>query len=63
MTKPATLEGRETDPAILKHVERCAVFLIKTLCLNTATSKAILTKTITHYGKSTGRYRITIEKI
>jgi hypothetical protein len=51
------------DPAILKHIDRCAVFLIKTLCLDDNTGEAIIVKTITHYGKRIGRYSITVAKI
>jgi hypothetical protein len=63
MTETSKKAGRETDPAILKHTERSAVFLIKTLCLDTNAAEAIITKTITHYGKRVGRYSITIKKI
>jgi hypothetical protein len=55
--------GGKTDPAILKHIDRCAVLLIKTLCLDNNAAEAIITKTITHYGKSIGRYSITIKRI
>ncbi|WP_425905741.1 hypothetical protein [Nitrobacter sp. TKz-YC02] len=54
---------KDTDPAILKHIDRCAVFLVKTFCLDNNAAVATLTQTITHYGRSIGRYRITIEKI
>lgn len=63
MTETSKKAGRETDPAILKHTERSAVFLIKTLCLDANATEATVTQTITHYGKRIGRYRITIEKI
>jgi hypothetical protein len=63
MTKPTKRAGREADSAVLKHVDRCAVFLIKTLCLDTNATQASITQTITHYGKRVGRYCITIETI
>lgn len=63
MTKTAKQAAREADPAVLKHIERSAVFLIKTLCLDTNATEATVTQTITHYGKRVGRYRINIEKI
>ena len=63
MTKAAKQPTREADPAILKQVDRSAVFLIKTLCLETNASEATITQSITHYRRRIGRYRITIEKI
>jgi hypothetical protein len=63
MTKTAKQAAREADPAILKHTERSAVFLIKTFCIDANAAEASITQTITHYGKRIGRYRITIEKI
>jgi hypothetical protein len=38
------------------------VFLIKTLCPDNNAGDAIITKTITYYGKRIGHYRITIAK-
>ena len=38
---------KDTDPAILKHIDRCAVFLVKTLCLDTNATEATVTQTIT----------------
>jgi hypothetical protein len=34
MTKAIKEAGRKTDPAVLKHIDRCAMFLIKALCLD-----------------------------
>lgn len=51
------------DPAILRHVDRCATFLVKALCLDTNATEATITQNLTHYSKSIGRYRITIKKI
>ncbi|MDR6305918.1 hypothetical protein GGQ85_003644 [Nitrobacter vulgaris] len=63
MTKAIKEAGRKTDPAVLKHIDRCAMFLIKALCLDNDADEAIITKTITYYGKRVGRYSITIKKI
>lgn len=55
-------DKRKLPPEILKHMESCAIFLIKTLCIEPNATSAELQQTLTHYGKSIGRYKITIEK-
>jgi hypothetical protein len=61
-TKPKIIE-EAPDPAILRHIDRSVIFLVKTLCLDTNATEATITQNITHYGKRIGRYRITIAKV
>jgi hypothetical protein len=61
MPKPA--KDKRGDPAVLRHVDQCAIFLIKTLCLDTNATEANITQDLTHYGKTVGRYRVTITKL
>jgi hypothetical protein len=63
MAKTTDKAVRMVDPAMFKHVERSAAFLIKALCLDTNAAETTTVHTITSYGKSIGRYSVTIKKL
>lgn len=53
----------EQLPKEMKLVTDCAIYLAKTLCIDTNATTAKLEQTITHEGKEIGRYKITIKKV
>jgi hypothetical protein len=60
----STKKARSYDDRVkFRLVQQYAIFLIKTLCFENDATVAVLTQSLTHYGKVTGRYRITIEKL
>lgn len=47
----------------LQKLTLCAIWLIKTLCIDTNAVSAKYETNVIHEGKDMGRYKITIEKI
>jgi len=47
----------------LSLVMRCALFLIKNLCIDTNAETAKMEQEVTFEGKKIGRYLITVEKL
>lgn len=47
----------------LQKMELCSIWLIKHLCIDTEAKTATLEQDITHFGKTIGRYKLTISKL